>query len=71
MKNQIPNILAKTGKTKYWLWQTLGGSNSDRSLVYRLAHVDMSDSPIPPATHWGTVKRIAAALGVTVGELEA
>lgn len=71
MKNQIPIILNEMGKSRYWLWQALGGSNSDRSLVYRLANANMSNDPIPPATHWGTIKRIAKALNVTVGELEA
>ena len=67
--NNIPNILEEKGWTKYRLWQALGGSHSDRVLVYQ--RLKDPTKPIPPGTQWETIKRVADVLGVSTDELEA
>ncbi len=70
-QNLIPFILKAKGWTKYRLWQELGGKMGDRGLIYeRLAAPGAEGKPIPPATHWGTMKRVATALCVPVASLE-
>jgi hypothetical protein len=70
-KNMIPIILKQRGWSRYKLWQSLGGTLSDRTLVYsNLARAGAENAPIPPGTQWQTIKRFASALEVEVTELE-
>lgn len=70
-KNNIPQLLDVRGWSKYKLWQKMGGKVGDRSLVYeRLVPDGAEFSPIPPNTHWGTLKRVAKALSVSIADLE-
>lgn len=70
-RNNIPNLLQEKNWTRYRLWAELGRNMGDRSLIYeRLACKGAKLSPIPPATQWGTLKRVAQVLGVKIGDLE-
>lgn len=70
-QNNIPNLLTSKKWTRYRLWNEMGGNVGDRSLIYeRLACKGAGERPIPPATQWGTLKRVALALDVPVGDLE-
>lgn len=72
MKNMIPVILKEKNWTRHRLWKELGRSDADRSLVYsRLCKPGAENKPIPPATQWGTLARVAGVLGVTMSDLEA
>ena len=65
-KNNIPSILKDKKWTRYKLWQELGGSHSDRNLVYNILMKDL----IPDGVQWGTMKRVAKALNVPLDVLE-
>ena len=70
-KNNIPQLLTVREWSKYRLWQEMGGKVGDRSLIYeRLASEGAGLSPLPPNTHWGTLKRVAKALSVSIADLE-
>jgi len=61
--NNIKNLLTERGKSIYWLHKQVGMS-------YQAVHKLVNAPAIPPGTTWGTLTRIAAALGVGVEELE-
>jgi len=70
-RNNIPNLLKKKGWSRYKLWLELGQRVGDRSLIYeRLVQKGAEEKPIPPAIQWGTLKRVANALSVSVEKLE-
>lgn len=72
MKNQIPLLLEEKSVTRYRLWKLLGGDATARCVAYgKLTAMDAANRPIPPGTQWGTLKKIALALNVGMGELEA
>jgi hypothetical protein len=69
IKNNIPVLLANRKWTRYKLWKALDIVGA-RDTVYRLGHPEAINAPIPPRTQWGTLRRIADVLGVTMNELE-
>jgi hypothetical protein len=68
-KNNIPILLETRNWTRYRLWKALDIVGA-RDTVYRLGNPQASDAPIPPRTQWGTLKRIAEVLGVSMNDLE-
>jgi hypothetical protein len=70
-KNNIPELLKIKQWSRYRLWNEMGGNVGDRSLIYeRLVRKGAALHPIPPATQWGTLKRVANALCVPISSLE-
>lgn len=68
-KNNIPVLLKKRKWTRYKLWKELDIVGA-RDTVYRLGNPEAINKPIPPRTQWGTLRRIADVLGVTMNDLE-
>jgi len=61
--NQIKRLLSQRGKSIYWLARQAGMS-------YQAIHALANSATIPTGTAWGTLQKVAAALGVSVDELE-
>ncbi len=68
-KNNIPILLKERKWTRYKLWKSLDIVGA-RDTVYRLGNPQAVKDPIPPRTQWGTLRRIAEVLGVTMDDLE-
>ena len=62
-KNKIPALLAQRGWTMYRLQKETG-------MTYATIHQIATSETIPPRTYWESIKKIAAAFGVSESELE-
>lgn len=69
VKNNIPILLETRKWTRYKLWKALDIVGA-RDTVYRLGNPQAANNPIPPRTQWGTLRRIADVMGVTMNDLE-